>query len=104
MNAFQRPAMNGKSIVDCELDRKIAQGAVRHVLKVLRPRYVCVASSKVWRAIFCNIDTAGFECCAVAHAASAWWNRRNRHGANGRLQFRNFIQNALRASQRGGSN
>ncbi len=79
MNFFQKPSLNGKTIIDTKVDRDEAKKNFDEVLSVLEPNLVVFLSRKSFNAYGKEVsDTIK----VVSHPSSIWWFRsKGKHGS-----------------------
>lgn len=100
MNAFQRPAITGKSIQEADLDNLDIEKSgevIRQVIEILRPRHALFASRIAEGKFMESVAQQGVNVGATQHPSSPWWNRESEaEMITGKERFIRFIRTAIR--------
>ncbi len=97
MNAFQRPATQGMSIRETDLDIEKSGEVIRQVIEILKPRHAFFPSSKAAENFMESVDQQDVTVGKTQHPSSPWWNRESgTEMITGKERFIRLIRRATR--------
>lgn len=92
-NAFLRPAVNGKELDVCSLDREHAKAYILEIVESLKPQTIICASTKAYDEVVSHLGLS-IPITRTAHPASAWWNKTS--GNYGNMTGRGWFAHAAK--------